>query len=44
MADAQDLKFHFWRFQGVSSRFTNDAKTIYFIGENAIPAVRIWLL
>jgi hypothetical protein len=32
MADAQDLKFHFWHFHGVSSRFTNDAKTIDFIG------------
>jgi len=32
LADALDSGFHFWHFQGASLRFTNDAKTIDFIG------------
>jgi hypothetical protein len=34
MADTPDLGFQFWRFHGVSSRFTIDAKTIDFIGKS----------
>jgi hypothetical protein len=36
LADALDSKFHFRRFQGVSSRFTLSLKTIDFIGRNAL--------
>jgi hypothetical protein len=34
LADALDSGFNFWRFQGVSSRFTISEKTIDFIGRS----------
>jgi hypothetical protein len=36
MADAQDLKFDFWRFQRVALNFNNCSLTIDFIGSNSI--------
>jgi len=37
LADALDSGFHFWRFQGVSSRFKESDNTIDFIGQTSNP-------
>ena len=36
LADALDSGFHFWHFQGASSRFKESEKTLDFTGENAL--------